>query len=60
MHSERQVLSKDWRDRNPSPTPRSKNPKFYKSWVGDVPVPDVEAVCAKWEGADVHEDERGN
>jgi DNA helicase HerA-like ATPase len=32
------------------PQPRSKNPKFFKSWTSDVRVPDVEAVCAKWEG----------
>ena len=33
------------------PIPRSKNPQFYKSWTGEAPpVPDVEAVCAKWEG----------
>jgi len=32
------------------PIPRSKNPQFYKSWTGEVIVPDVEAVCAKWEG----------
>lgn len=32
------------------PAPRSKNPKFFKSWTSDVAPPDVEAVCAKWEG----------
>lgn len=38
--------------REANPTPRSKNPQFYKSWTGDVKVPNVEAVCAKWEGQD--------
>jgi uncharacterized protein len=36
--------------READPTPRSKNPQFYKSWTGEAHVPDVEAVCAKWEG----------
>lgn len=36
--------------READPVPRSKNPKFYKSWTGEAPVPNVEAVCAKWEG----------
>ena len=38
--------------READPIPRSKNPQFYKSWTGESPVPDVEAVCAKWEGQD--------
>jgi len=38
--------------READPVPRSKNPKFYKSWTTEAPVPDVEAVCSKWEGAD--------
>jgi len=33
------------------PQPRSKNPKFFRSWTTGAPVPDIEAVCAKWEGA---------
>jgi DNA helicase HerA-like ATPase len=33
------------------PQPRSKNPKFFKSWTSGMRAPDVEAVCAKWEGA---------
>jgi len=37
--------------REVDPAPRSKNPQFYKSWTRDVPVPDVEAVCKKWEGS---------
>lgn len=37
--------------REVDPMPRSKNPKFYKSWTGEGVVPNVEAVCAKWEGA---------
>ncbi|PKL44163.1 MAG: ATPase [Candidatus Riflebacteria bacterium HGW-Riflebacteria-1] len=32
------------------PAPRSKNPKFFKSWATDSKKPDVEAVCARWEG----------
>lgn len=34
------------------PPPRSKNPKFFKSWTAGQTMPNVEAVCAKWEGAD--------
>lgn len=36
--------------REVNPAPRSQNPKFYKSWVNPEQDPDVEAVCAKWEG----------
>jgi len=36
--------------REVNPAPSSKNPKFYKSWVNPEQEPDVEAVCAKWEG----------
>lgn len=36
--------------READPVPRSKNPQFYKSWTGEPTVPDVEAVCEKWEG----------
>ncbi len=32
------------------PPPRSRNPKFFKSWATDSARPDVEAVCQKWEG----------
>lgn len=42
--------------REVDPAPRSKNPQFYKSWTGDAVVPDVEAVCKKWEGAAPSED----
>ncbi len=42
--------------READPVPRSKNPQFYKSWTCEVAVPDVEAVCAKWEGAGSPED----
>jgi DNA helicase HerA-like ATPase len=41
--------------REVDPAPRSKNPQFYKSWTSEALMPDVEAVCAKWEGADVCE-----
>jgi hypothetical protein len=36
--------------REVDPPPRSKNPQFYKSWTTDQASPDVEGVCAKWEG----------
>lgn len=36
--------------REVNPAPKSKNPKFYKSWTQDEKMPDIEAVCAKWEG----------
>ncbi len=42
--------------READPVPRSKNPQFYKSWTREVAVPNVEAVCAKWEGAGSPED----
>ena len=45
--------------REANPTPKSKDPKFYRSWVVDTPLPDVEAVCAKWEGRALTPD-RGN
>ena len=44
--------------READPTPRSKNPQFYKSWTGEARVPDVEAVCAKWEGDALADDEQ--
>lgn len=37
--------------READPIPQSRDPKFYKSWTADVAVPNVEAVCEKWEGA---------
>jgi uncharacterized protein len=43
--------------READPTPKSKNPLFYKSWTGEPLMPDVEAVCAQWEGRDVPEDD---
>jgi len=36
--------------REVNPIPKSKNPKFYKSWTQHEKQPDFEAVCAKWEG----------
>lgn len=36
--------------READPMPRSKNPKFYKSWTDGGLIPNVEAVCARWEG----------
>ena len=39
--------------RESNPIPRSKDPKFYKQWVADKPeMPNVEAICHKWEGKD--------
>ena len=43
--------------REASPTPRSKDPKFWERWIEkSPPIPDVEAVCRKWEGEDVEAD----
>lgn len=40
------------RIREARPVPRSRDPKFYKYWVNDqAPTIDVEAICARWEGA---------
>lgn len=37
--------------RQAQPVPRSRDPKFYKYWVNnEVPVVDVERICAQWEG----------
>jgi len=37
--------------REASPMPDSQDPKLYEHWVAKNPdLPDVEAVCAKWEG----------
>lgn len=36
--------------REASPVPKSRNPKFYKSWTQEEKQPDFEAVCEKWEG----------
>jgi hypothetical protein len=36
--------------REASPVPKSKNPKFYRSWTQDEKQPNFEAVCEKWEG----------
>jgi hypothetical protein len=38
--------------REASPMPDSQDPKLYEHWVAENPkLPDVEAVCEKWEGA---------
>jgi hypothetical protein len=42
------------------PVPRSKNPKFFKSWTTEAPLPNVEAVCANWEGVALPQDEEGS
>ncbi|HVB81677.1 MAG TPA: ATP-binding protein [Candidatus Binataceae bacterium] len=42
--------------REVDPAPRSKNPQFYKSWTSEAAVPNVEAVCSKWEGAGAPQD----
>ena len=44
--------------REANPVPRSKNPQFYKSWTAEATVPDVEAVCEKWEGTADPDDEQ--
>lgn len=36
--------------REVDPAPRSKNPKFYRSWTTVSKTPNIESVCAKWEG----------
>jgi len=37
--------------REANPIPQSKDPKFYKQWISESPkIPNVEKVCAKWEG----------
>jgi uncharacterized protein len=39
--------------REANPVPRSKDPKFYASWVMDpTSEPNVEAICERWEGKD--------
>jgi len=44
------------RIREARPVPRSRDPKFYQHWVADdARKPDVEAICARWEGK--HEDQ---
>lgn len=36
--------------REASPVPKSRNPKFYRSWTQEENNPDFEAVCERWEG----------
>ncbi|MEN6623595.1 MAG: DUF87 domain-containing protein [Smithella sp.] len=36
--------------REVNPKPKSKDPKFFKSWAQEGPIPDVEAICQLWEG----------
>ena len=36
--------------RESNPVPKSKNPKFYRSWTQEEKQPNFEAVCEKWEG----------
>jgi uncharacterized protein len=36
--------------REANPVPKSKNPKFYRSWTQEEIQPDFEAVCERWEG----------
>lgn len=44
------------RIREARPVPRSRDPKFYQHWVADdARKPDIEAICARWEGK--HEDQ---
>jgi hypothetical protein len=37
-------------EREASPVPKSKNPKFYRSWTQEEKQPDFEALCEGWEG----------
>jgi len=39
------------------PVPKSKNPKFFKSWTLEASLPNIEVVCAKWEGVGVPEEQ---
>lgn len=42
--------------REANPIPQSKDPKFYKQWISESPkIPNVEKVCAKWEGKSENE-----
>jgi hypothetical protein len=41
--------------REVDPRPRSKNPEFFKSWTSEGRMPNVEAVCEKWEGSPTEE-----
>lgn len=43
--------------REVDPAPRSKNPQFFRSWTGVALKPNVEAVCAKWEGVNAADGE---
>lgn len=44
--------------REASPTPRSRDPKFYHYWTSDnPPYIDVEDICRKWEGEDTPDNE---
>ena len=36
--------------REAGPIPKSKNPRFYRSWTQAEKQPDFEAVCERWEG----------
>ena len=37
--------------REAQPVPRSRDPRFYRYWVGDsAPEIDVEGICSQWEG----------
>lgn len=39
--------------REARPVPRSRDPRFYRYWVGDSgPAADVEGICDHWEGGD--------
>ena len=37
--------------REARPVPRSRDPQFYRYWIGDAaPAVDVEDICSQWEG----------
>ena len=38
--------------REAQPVPRSRDPRFYRYWVGDhATAIDVEGICTQWEGS---------
>ncbi|WP_420634329.1 ATP-binding protein [Candidatus Palauibacter sp.] len=44
--------------REARPVPRSRDPLFYRYWVGEsAPAVDVESICGEWEGAGTGGDE---
>ena len=45
--------------REARPVPRSRDPLFYRYWVGDsTPEVEVEGICERWEGGGSQDDEK--